>query len=181
MTCEPRRKRRRIGAAQPLGRAIRQLFASFCINQSLSICQFLYPRDVQGPSVSKRLPYLALCNILRYAEYGNFRKVARVGKVTSAQMAGGIVRRIREDRGISRAALAKQTGIGARTIYALEQGQSKNFGLESYLKLLDALGLSMSVDLAEAPKPAPSASPVDVTLAPEFKLADIWALDGDAK
>lgn len=104
-----------------------------------------------------------------------------MGKVTSAQMAGGIVRRIREDRGISRAALAKQTGIGARTIYALEQGQSKNFGLESYLKLLDALGLSMSVDLAEAPKPAPSASPVDVTLAPEFKLADIWALDGDAK
>lgn len=104
-----------------------------------------------------------------------------MGKVTSAQMAGGIVRRIREDRGISRAALAKQTGIGARTIYALEQGQSKNFGLESYLKLLDALGLCMSVDLVEALKPAPSASRADAALVPEFKLGDIWALDGDVK
>lgn len=104
-----------------------------------------------------------------------------MGKVTSAQTAGGIVRRIREDRGISRAALAKQTGIGARTIYALEQGESRNFGLESYLKLLDALGLSMSVDLADGSAQAAGASRARTALAPEFKLSDIWALDGDAK
>ncbi len=104
-----------------------------------------------------------------------------MGKVTSAQAAGGIVRRIREDRGISRAALAKQTGVGARTIYALEQGESRNFGLESYLKLLEALGLTMSVDLAEAPARANDASRVSIALAPVFELADVWALGDDAK
>ncbi len=104
-----------------------------------------------------------------------------MGKVISAQAAGGIVRRIREDRGMSRAALAKQTGIGARTIYAFEQGESRNFGLESYLKLLDALGLSMSVDLADSSTQEGGASCARTTPVPEFKLGDIWALDGDAK
>lgn len=104
-----------------------------------------------------------------------------MGKVTSAQAAGNIIRRIREDRGISRAALAKQTGVGARTIYALEQGESRNFGLGSYLELLDALGLSMSVDLAEAPARPNGAPCADDTLVPEFELADVWALDDDAK
>lgn len=103
-----------------------------------------------------------------------------MGKVTTPQAAGSIVRRVREDRGISRAALAKQTGIGARTIYALEQGESKNFGLESYLKLLDALGLSMSVDLAK-PMRSKSTASVDTAPIPTFDLADIWKLDGGAK
>lgn len=103
-----------------------------------------------------------------------------MGKVNSAQIAGSIVRRIREDRGLSRSALAKQTGIGARTIYALEQGESRNFGLESYLKLLDALGLTMSVDLTESlSKKNAAATPALAVQAPKYELADIWKLDGD--
>lgn len=104
-----------------------------------------------------------------------------MSKVTSAQTAGSIVRRIREDRGISRATLAKQTGIGARTIYALELGESRNFGLESYLKLLDALGLSMSVDLADGPARSSGTSCAGKMPAPEFKLGDAWVLEDDAK
>lgn len=127
------------------------------------------------------LPYSALCHILRYAEYGDGGKVLSMGKVTSTQMAGSIVRRIREDRGISRATLAKQTGIGARTIYALEQGESKNFGLESYLKLLSTLGLSMSVDLAESAQKVDDTSCASTITAPVFELADIWKLDGGAQ
>lgn len=78
-------------------------------------------------------------------------------------------------------ALAKRTGIGARTIYAFEQGESENFGLGNYLKLLDALGLSMSVDFLESgdqsgKEPASASLPI-----PEFGLADIWKLDGDAE
>ena len=101
-----------------------------------------------------------------------------MGKVTSAQAAGSIIRRVREDRGLSRAALAKQTGVGARTIYALEQGESKNFGLGSYLKLLEALGLSMSVDLAGHAKQPSGTPPASASPIPEFPLADIWKLNG---
>ena len=99
-----------------------------------------------------------------------------MGKVASAEAAGGIIRRIREERGISRAILAKQTGIGARTIYALEQGESENFGLGNYLKLLDVLEMNMSVDL-DKPLQSPIALESSIEL-PELKMADIWSLDG---
>ena len=99
-----------------------------------------------------------------------------MSKVASAEAAGSIIRRVREERGISRAFLAKQTGIGARTIYALEQGESENFGLGNYLKLLDALEMNMSVDLDKPLKP-PTALESSIEL-PELKMADIWSLDG---
>lgn len=116
--------------------------------------------------------------IRRIRHYG---KASAMGEVTNARSAGSIVRRVREDQGISRATLAKRTGIGARTIYAFEQGESENFGLGNYLKLLGALGLSMSVDFPESGaqsvrEPASSSLPI-----PEFGLADIWKLDGDAE
>ena len=99
-----------------------------------------------------------------------------MGKVASAEAAGSIIRRVREERGISRAFLAKLTGIGARTIYALEQGESENFGLGNYLKLLDALEMDMSVDL-DKPLEPPTALESSIEL-PELKMADIWSLDG---
>ena len=77
--------------------------------------------------------------------------------ITSSEMAGSIIRRVREDRGISRAALAQEIGIGARTLYALETGESENFGLGKYLKLLDALGLSMDIT-ATTPLPSHASS-----------------------
>ncbi|MGN0037785.1 MAG: helix-turn-helix domain-containing protein [Coriobacteriales bacterium] len=102
-----------------------------------------------------------------------------MGKVRSSEAAGSIIRRVREDRGLSRAALATQTGIGARTLYALEQGESPNFGLGNYLKLLDVLGLSMFVEYdgnLPASKRPPAASAVPV---PEYELGDLWKLDDE--
>lgn len=102
-----------------------------------------------------------------------------MGKVASAEAAGSIIRRVREERGISRAFLAKQTGIGARTIYSLEQGESENFGLGNYLKLLDVLEMNMSVDL-DKPLQSPTALEPSIEL-PELKMADIWSLDGSGE
>lgn len=101
-----------------------------------------------------------------------------MGKVRSAASAGGIVRRVREDRGMSRAELSAQTGVGTRTIYALEQGESRNFGLENYLKVLDALGLCMSVDLDEPPAAPEKPAGQDASFVPRFELGDIWKLGG---
>ena len=121
-----------------------------------------------------------------------------MSRIASARSAGSIIRRFREEQGLSRAALSQATGIGARTIYALEQGESRNFGLENLLKLLDALGLSMSIDLNVAQQPtvrreqrparahlAPTALPKQSATKnegqsapfPEYELADIWKLD----
>ena len=104
-----------------------------------------------------------------------------MGKVRSTASAGSIVRRIREDRGVSRAELSSRTGIGARTIYSLEQGESRNFGLENYLKILDALGLCMSIDLDEPPAAPDKPVTRDASPMPEFELGDIWKLDGGAE
>ncbi len=101
-----------------------------------------------------------------------------MSRVASARSAGSIIRRFREEQGLSRAALSQKTGIGVRTIYALEQGESKNFGLENYLKLLDVLGLSMSIDLNDAQRPAIQNKAQPLPL-PECELADIWKLDKD--
>ncbi|MGN0073440.1 MAG: helix-turn-helix domain-containing protein [Coriobacteriales bacterium] len=101
-----------------------------------------------------------------------------MGKVRSSESAGSIIRRVREDRGLSRAALAEQTGIGARTLYALEQGESPNFGLGNYLKLLDALGLSMFVEYGDN-LPAPKRQPAAAVPVPEYELGDLWKLDDE--
>lgn len=74
--------------------------------------------------------------------------------------------------------LFSETGIGARTIYALEQGESRNFGLENCLKILAALGLDMSVDLKGSPAAIKQPDDLEAPLVPTFELADIWKLDG---
>lgn len=102
-----------------------------------------------------------------------------MGQVTSAALAGSIVRRIREDRGMSRAALSAATGIGTRTLYALETGESENFGLGNLLSVLDALDLVMSIDLKpDATHHSPTASRESRPTAPWDELPDIWKLDG---
>lgn len=68
-----------------------------------------------------------------------------MGNVQTAEIAGSIIRRVREDAGLSRSQLADKTGIAPRSLYALEAGEAENFGLGRYLKLLDALGLSMAI------------------------------------
>lgn len=101
-----------------------------------------------------------------------------MGKVATTELAGSIVRRVREERGMSRAALAAATGIGMRTLYALETGESENFGLGNYLKVLDALGLSLSVDV-EKPLSARESRPdgAGAPVLPWDDLPEIWKLD----
>lgn len=74
--------------------------------------------------------------------------------------------------------LSSETDIGTRTIYALEQGESRNFGLKNYLKILAALGLDMSVDLKGSPAAIKQPDDLEAPLVPTFELADIWKLDG---
>lgn len=101
-----------------------------------------------------------------------------MGKVRSAAEAGSIVRRIREEKGISRAALSEETGIGTRTLYALEIGEAKNFGLEKYLRLLDALGLEMDIHEHDALR---AETPVSKNVAPWQGLSDTWKLDEEGE
>lgn len=105
--------------------------------------------------------------------------------VTSTEQAGNIIRRIREDRGISRAELSVKTGVAPRTLYDLETGRSENFGMGNYFKLLDALDLSMDIGLKDAPSlHAPSQahpSALPGASLPWDNLADIWQLDKGAQ
>lgn len=101
-----------------------------------------------------------------------------MGKVANAETAGSIVARVRKDLGMSRAALSAATGVAPRTIYAFEQGESKNFGLENYLKLLRALGLRMSVEPDESSPHAFVQTGNESPIIPELELSDAWKLDG---
>lgn len=96
--------------------------------------------------------------------------------VESVSMAGNIVRRIREDAGISRATLSKAAGVSPRSLYALETGESENFGLGNFLKILSELGLSMEITKADTRKT--SKGEAEIVPAPAWDdLADVWKLD----
>lgn len=98
-----------------------------------------------------------------------------MGRVATAAMAGSIIRRVREDKGMSRAKLSEATGVSTRSLYALEAGESENFGLANYLKVLDALGLSLSIDF---PSNALSARSDAAEEAPPWDdLGELWRLD----
>ena len=103
-----------------------------------------------------------------------------MGAVATAELVGGIVRRVREDKGMSRAQLAAASSVGARTLYALETGESENIGLGKLLKILDVLDLSMSIDYDKPPvqqKAATSTSQIDSPIPPWESLPEIWRLD----
>lgn len=103
--------------------------------------------------------------------------------ITSTEIAGSIIRRVREDKGMSRAELSAKTDVAPRTLYNLETGKSDNFGLGNYLKLLDALGLSMDVTFQDADtttKPQPPTTE-EKQIESRWKLGSIWAFGGDEK
>lgn len=102
-----------------------------------------------------------------------------MGKVVSAALAGSIVRRVREDRGMPRAELSAKTGIGARTLYALETGESGNFGLGNFLKVLNVLGLSMSIDYEQSIYAPAEDAPREREHLPWDDLDDRWKLDDE--
>lgn len=103
-----------------------------------------------------------------------------MGKISTPEMAGSVVRRVREDRGMSRDQLARATGVAARTLYALETGENENIGLGKFLKVLAALGLSMSLELdgQESLRLCGTANEAgSQDIPPWDDLADIWKLD----
>ena len=116
---------------------------------------------------------MAIRHILQIATFCIYEEDLLVGRVLTTEMAGSIIRRVREERGLSRAELARKVGIGARTLYALEVGESENFGLGNYLKLLEILGLSLSVDF-DGRDERMTASTTDIPELPVLELADIW-------
>jgi transcriptional regulator with XRE-family HTH domain len=66
-------------------------------------------------------------------------------RIVSSALAGNIVRRVREDEGLSRAKLAAAAGVSSRSLYAFETGESENLGLSHFLRILECLGLSAFV------------------------------------
>lgn len=95
-------------------------------------------------------------------------------RITSSALAGSIVRRVREDMGLSRAKLAAEASVSPRSLYSFETGESENLGLGHFLRILDCLGLSVFVgelDGASADHDPYVASGWD-------DLGDQWRLDG---
>lgn len=81
---------------------------------------------------------------------------------------------------MSRDQLARATGVGARTLYALETGENENIGLGKFLRVLAALDLSMSLELdsLESPRRRDAADETGSQGVPPWDdLADIWKLD----
>lgn len=105
-------------------------------------------------------------------------------RVTQPVQAGSIVRRVREDRGISRAKLSRLANISPRTLFAFEQGENENIGLAGFLRIAAALGLAVSLDdgaLSVPGKPDTAGRGVDA-FAPEWdRLGDVWKLEEGAK
>lgn len=93
--------------------------------------------------------------------------------------AGGIVRRIREDQGVSRAELAKKAGVSPRTLFAFEQGENENVGLAGFLRIASALGLTVAIDDGAAPLTGdePSSHGPQPFAAEWDNLGDIWRLE----
>lgn len=98
-----------------------------------------------------------------------------MSEINSTSTAGNIVRRVREDAGISRARLSQSTGVSSRALYALETGESENFGLGNFLKVLSALGLSMDIALkSDASPKAHGKRPMPAE--PWDDLSDVWKI-----
>lgn len=104
--------------------------------------------------------------------------------IRTSEQIGRAVRRMRRERGMSRAQLSALTGIGTRTIYALEAGESVNFGLGKLLAVFEALGLTLYMGLTNEPasQGAPARQNASSAAAPAVAphwddLGDLWKLD----
>ena len=104
-------------------------------------------------------------------------------QINMSAEAGSVIRRVREDQGISRSELAKRAQVSPRTLFAFERGQNDNMGLAAFLRLAGALGLSVSMDFANGSARAEAASGVapeepQLEFHPSWeKLSDIWSLE----
>jgi transcriptional regulator with XRE-family HTH domain len=62
----------------------------------------------------------------------------------SPQRIGRVLKRLREKKGLSQAALAKQSGVAQGYISQMEAGEKKNPGIETLKKIAKALGVPVT-------------------------------------
>lgn len=67
-------------------------------------------------------------------------------KLSIPRQAGACVRIARRERGLTQPQLAAISGVSLRTIVSLEKGDSPGIRLSKLMSLLDALGLTLSID-----------------------------------
>ena len=103
-------------------------------------------------------------------------------QVNSSAEAGSIVRRVREDAELSRSALAAEAKVSPRTLFAFERGCNDNIGLASFIRMLSALDLTLSVDDGKgggAQAASAGASDSAAFHGNWEELGEAWRLDGD--
>ncbi len=71
-------------------------------------------------------------------------------KDTKTQRLGLVLRRLREEQGVSAAGLAKQTGLSRSYVTYLESGKFAEVGLDKFSRIVQVLGLSADRVLREA-------------------------------
>jgi DNA-binding XRE family transcriptional regulator len=62
----------------------------------------------------------------------------------SPQRIGGVLKRLREQKGLSQYALAKKSGVAQGYISEMEAGAKKNPGIETLRKIAKALGIPVT-------------------------------------
>ncbi len=79
--------------------------------------------------------------------------------IFTARQVGQDVRQSRKQLGLTQCQLAERSGVSERSIVSLELGDATGIRLDKLLKVLSALGLSMTIqaeeDKPKAPRPAP--------------------------
>jgi transcriptional regulator with XRE-family HTH domain len=73
---------------------------------------------------------------------GIIRRLVLGGAMFSDRI-GGLLKQARQQLNVSREELARRGGVSARLVAELERGQRPNVSLESALKLLNAVGVSV--------------------------------------
>jgi len=71
-------------------------------------------------------------------------------KDTKSQRLGAVLRKLREEQGVSAAGLAKQTGLSRSYVTYLESGKFAEVGLDKFSRIVRALGLSADRVLRDA-------------------------------
>lgn len=66
------------------------------------------------------------------------------GDRMSPQRIGRVLKRLREEKGLSQAALAKKSGVAQGYISEMEAGEKKNPGIETLKNLARALGVPVT-------------------------------------
>lgn len=80
--------------------------------------------------------------------------------ISAARQVGQDVRRQRKRLGMTQRQLAERSGVSERSIVSLELGDATGMRLDKLLKVLSALGLSMSIQAEEGGPKTPLLAPV---------------------